>query len=173
MSSPYISTTGFVTEPAFIQKTNSSAVIPNKEYTNSIPYIITLCSRTDNRAEDDFGAINEFGTGLIITPPKGFHFELSGTTTLLKHGYTFEGPHIVDASTKELIVFLHKFKECEDLELPFECVNMILRPNYPVHLVYAPSSTSQTQEETFPPNYPNSKTTKGPQKLGKKSNGFY
>ncbi len=110
-----------------ILKLNPSAEYPHKEGASNV-YDITVCSRTNNRDEDSANDINEYGTGLSFTIPRGYYLELTAHPSLYKHGYTFIGPNIIDQNaTAELIITLMKFKDGDDIELPLDVARMVAK----------------------------------------------
>ncbi len=129
-----------------VYKTHPSAEFPFKENPSNIGYDVTLISRTENRAEDDTGDVNNFHTGIAVSPPIGHYIEVIVKPSLYKHGYTLAtGVLVIDPDDKgELIIPLHKFKEAEDLELPFRAVQLIVRPAVYAHIS---SVTSLAQPE--------------------------
>ena len=167
---PQITSTGYVESPTILIKTHQAAEQPRKDDPESVSHILTLCERMGNRAEDDVGLINEFGVGLTLMPPKGYYYELYGHPSLLKHGYSFEGPFIVDRTTGNFVVSLLKFKDGEDLELPFEAILMVPKPYFPIHIVttqkFVPKDDEFAQPQYVTP-------TQQPQKLGKKKTNTY
>ena len=135
-----------IKEKILIQKLRPEAILPYKERDSDIGYDITLIGRTENRAEDDMGAVGNFRTGLALTPPKGYFIEMVARSSLHKHGYMLAtGVSIIDPEyTGELIVPLYKFKEnAEDLEMPFRAVQLIVRP-----AIYAYLSMTKTLART-------------------------
>jgi hypothetical protein len=103
---------------------------------DDVRYSVSLQTRTDNRAEDDSHAVNLFGTGLTIMPPPKHYFQMVASPTLYKHGYSLApGCHIIPSNTTgELVVPLFKFNEDEDIELPFDAVQLILCPVIYAHV---------------------------------------
>lgn len=125
-----------IDEKIGVKKILPNAEFPQKERTQQVGYDITLVSRTENRAEDDIGEVNSFATGIILSPPEGYYLEIIAKNTLHKHGYSLaNGVEIVSPGNKsELIIPLFKFKDTEDINLPFQAVQMILKPAVYAHL---------------------------------------
>lgn len=118
-----------------VQKIHPSAEFPTKEKITECGWDVTLVNRTQNRVEDEIGEINEFGTGLKFCPPEGYYLEVVANNTLHRQGYTLTGPVIIDRENHgELIVPLYKFREADDLALPFRAVRIIPRPLLYIHL---------------------------------------
>lgn len=109
---------------------------PYKERPSDVGLDVTLIGRTDNRSEDDTGEVNCFRTGIALTPPKGYYIEMVARSSLHKHGYMLAtGTSIIDPEyTGELIVPLYKYKEAEDLELPFRAVQLLVKPAVYAHI---------------------------------------
>jgi len=170
---PQLSSTGYVDVPANVAKIHASAELPRKDDPESVYHVLTLCERMGNRAEDDVGLINEFGIGLTILPPKGYYFEMYGLPTLLKHGYSFEGPYIIDRTTGPLVISLLKFKDGDDLELPFEAVMLVPKPHFPIHIVSTQKSQIREEEFSLPQYSANQPREQKPQKVSKKKNAYY
>lgn len=113
----------------FVQKISPQAELPYKERENDVGFDLTLISRTENRAEDEVNEVNYFNTGIVVTPPEGYYFEMMARSSLHKHGYFLAtGTSIIDPEyIGEIIVPLYKFKECNDIELPFRAVQLVLK----------------------------------------------
>lgn len=115
--------------PIKITKLHPDAEVPFKEESEShAASDIIVISRCDNRAEDAYGDVNTFSTGLIITPPQHYHAEVIAHPSLWKTGYMLTSTTIINGNNQEeLVLGLYKFKECEDLELPFKVGQLLLR----------------------------------------------
>jgi len=128
-------------ENAYIKvvQLHPQAEIPTKE-ADDVGWTVTLVGRTDNRAEDDFGEMNGFSTGLQLCPPKGYYLEVVALPSFYKHGYNLaSGTLIIGPDNRdELIIPFMKFRECNDLELPIEAVQVIVKK-------YAPSFMLKTK----------------------------
>lgn len=118
------------------KKLHPQAHAPYKERNTDIGWDITLVGRVDNRAEDTVGDVNMYNTGISIIPPAGYYLDLVARSSLHKHGYMLvTGTSIIDPEYRgEILVPLFKFREGEDLELPFRAVQIILRPACYTHL---------------------------------------
>ncbi len=122
-----------------VHKTHAKAEYPHKTRASDIGWDITLIGRVDNRAEDDISEVNMFNTGLQIAPPDGYYLEMVARSSLHKNGYTLvTGTSIIDPEYRgELIVPLFKFKDVDDLELPFTAVQLILRKAIYAHVSHS------------------------------------
>lgn len=111
------------------------AEVPSRE-DGEVGWVVTLVGRTENRAEDDFGDVNGFCTGLQLCPPEGHYLEVVALPALYKHGYNLvSGPIIISSNNKdELIVPLLKFRETNDLELPIQAVQIVVRETVPAFM---------------------------------------
>jgi hypothetical protein len=67
---------------------------------------------------------------MVIRPPPHYHFEVLPHPTLYKAGYMLASSPIVinPEDEEELILPLYKYKESEDLVLPFRAALLVLRP---------------------------------------------
>ena len=101
-----------------------------------VGWVITLVGRTENRAEDDFGEMNGFSTGLQLCPPEGYYLEVVALPSLYKHGYNLaSGAIVIGPNNKdELVIPLMKFRESNDLELPIQAVQVIVRASVPAFM---------------------------------------
>lgn len=119
---------------------------------DDVRFSVALHTRTDNRAEDDSHAVNLFGTGLSIVPPPKHYFQMVASPTLYKHGYELaSGCRIIPSNTTgELIVPLLKFNEDEDIELPFDAVQLVLCPVIYAHIAKV---TERQIPQVFPQEY--------------------
>lgn len=115
--------------PVNVSVIHPDAEIPFKEESESHAALdIIVIGRCENRAEDTYGDVNTFSTGLVITPPQHYHVEVIAHPSLWKTGYMLTGTTIINVDNQEeLILCLYKFKEGEDLETPFKAAQMILR----------------------------------------------
>jgi hypothetical protein len=120
------------------------AEVPTQE-NGDLGWVVTLVGRTENRAEDDFGDMNGFCTGLQLCPPDGYYLEVLALPALYKHGYNLaSGPIIIGPNNKdELVVPLMKFRETNDLELPIQAVQILVKAAVPAFM----SKTKNTQHK--------------------------
>lgn len=111
------------------KKLHPNAEEPFKEVHSDVGYEISVVGREDNRVEDIYGDVNVFTTGLVLRAPKNYHFELLEHPQLYKTGYSLAGaPRIINPGDEsEILLPLYKFKESEDLELPFRAAILVLR----------------------------------------------
>lgn len=114
-----------------VTKIHAEAQDLSKENPTDVGYPLTLIGRSENRIEDIVGEIGYFNTGLRITPPAGYHIEIVARNGLHKTGYEIPSGLLVfnPSFNSEIIVPLRKFKEAEDLELPYQAVEILLRPS--------------------------------------------
>jgi hypothetical protein len=136
------------------EKTNVKLLLPESSFpskeegkNSNAGYGIELVQRCDNRAEDTTQEVNTYRTGVSITPPLGFYIEISAQNTLYKHGYFLaNSPIIVEPwNSGEIIIPLYKYKEVEDIELPFQAVQFIIKPIVYSHLF----NIQVTPDESF------------------------
>ena len=106
-------------------KINSMTSSPVQEY---LGYRLALCSRTENRLDDIYGDYNEFGTGLIIRIPVGYHGVITGTDTLVDCGYQMPFPLIITSEDcdREIVVKLQKTLDKPYLDLPLMCLRLVI-----------------------------------------------
>lgn len=111
-------------------KLHPEAELPFKENEADVGWDITVVARCDSRAEDTYQDVNTFSTGLVIKPPPGHHLEVIPNPSLWKTGYMFASSLIIINTDDEgeLVIPLLKYKESEDLELPFRAAMLVLRP---------------------------------------------
>ena len=111
------------------------AEVPVKDE-GDVGWAITLVGRTENRAEDDFGEMNGFGTGLQLCPPDGHYLEVMALPSLYKQGYNLaSGPIIIGPNNKdELVIPLMKFRESNDLELPIHTAQVVVKALVPTFM---------------------------------------
>lgn len=145
-------TPDYLKEHINVKKLNPIAELPIKDRPSDIGYDITLIARTDNRAEDNIHDVNMFSTGLMISPPPGYYIEVVAKNSLQRSGYMLAtGITIVDPETAddELIVPLYKFKESQDIDLPFRAVQIVLRKAEYAHI--AAVTLTNRREIGYPP----------------------
>jgi dUTP pyrophosphatase len=120
---------GDYTESVFFKRSSPDAQIPRKIHNDDIGYDICLIDRKDHQNGDIPGEVTMFGTGLHFAPPKDHYFEMYARSSLHKTGYILStGVSIIDTNYRgELLVPLGKWKETDDLPLPFYAVQLILK----------------------------------------------
>ncbi len=125
------------------------AELPSKE-DGEVGWVVTLVGRTENRAEDDFGEMNGFCTGLQLCPPEGYYLEVVALPALYKHGYNLaSGAIVIGPNNKdELIIPLMKFRETADLELPIMAVQVIVKVLVPAFMCKT-KNTQSIQENPY------------------------
>ena len=118
-----------IPKPVVVTKSHGDAEVPFKENDSDVGWQLTLIRRCDNRVEDVERDVNTFTTGLKISPPKNYHLEVIEHPNLRGTGYTMIGvPLIINPDCQEeLVISLFKFKEGEDLPLPFIAASLVLR----------------------------------------------
>lgn len=107
-------------------KTSSNAVAPFKSRVSDSGYDLTLIEKIKENGEVQF-----FDTGIKVTPPQGYYFDLVPRSSISKSGYVLANNiGIIDMSyTGNIIVPLIKIdKSKPDLELPCRLVQIIPRP---------------------------------------------
>jgi dUTP pyrophosphatase len=129
----------YLANPVHWVKMVPQAEAPFKERLSDVGWNVTLIGRVDNRIEDTIGEVNMYHTGIQLVAPSGYHFELVALSNLYKTGYMLaSGLTIIDPEYRgELLVPLFKYKEAEDLELPFRAVQLVLRETVHAHVLQA------------------------------------
>ncbi len=167
-SSPEVPPT-HIEDKILVQKVHPQAEFPTKERPCHVGWEVTLISRTENRAEDETGEINDFGTGIHVTPPEGYFLEMIASRSLHRHGYMLPGPVIIEPGARgELMVPLFKFRESDDISLPFGAVRLLTRPT-----VYAHISNIKGSQRTQNYQMGNSYTPPGPYVQGNPTQAGY
>lgn len=115
-------------------KIHPAAEIPFKDDYTQVTWDLNIIGRDENRVDDIYGDVNVFTTGIKVKPPLNYHFELLEHPQLYKTGYSLAGGVRIIEDSEEITVPLFKFKESEDLELPFRAVRLILRQSEYVHI---------------------------------------
>lgn len=115
--------------PIEVVKLHPEAEQPNKESPKDVGWILTVVGRDNNRIEDVQGDANLFTTGLQLKAPAHYHLEILEHPSLYKAGYSLAGsPRVIDPDNdEEVLLPLIKFKECDDLQLPFPAAIAVLR----------------------------------------------
>jgi hypothetical protein len=118
-----------IRRPIQVTRLDPNAEVPSKETLSDVYHDISVVKREDNRVDDVQNDANTFGTGLRIQPPRDYHIEIFEHPELYKAGYSLVGGvrFINPTDEGELILPLMKFKEGEDIELPFKVAVMVLR----------------------------------------------
>jgi dUTP pyrophosphatase len=79
------------------------------------------------------GKVTLYGTGIIVTPPTGYYFDMVPRSSIIKSGYMLANSvGIIDQGyTGEILVPLVKIdEEAPDIELPAKMVQLIPRKWY-------------------------------------------
>lgn len=131
-----------------VKKLHPNAELPFKENQFDAAWELSVISRDENRVEDVLQDVNVFNTGISVSGPKNYHFEVIEHPQLYKAGYSLVGgPRIVNPEDdSEIQVPLMKFKECEDLELPYRAALLILRQTE--HITIAAETIPQNKKST-------------------------
>jgi hypothetical protein len=149
MLAKYLSAEGyqFINGVVSVKKLHPDAEILFKENQYDAAWELTVISRDENRVEDSFQDVNVFNTGLSITGPKGYHFEVIEHPQLWKAGYSLVGgPRIVNPEDdSEIQIPLYKFREVEDIELPFRAALLIMRQTE--HILINPEGVVKTKSK--------------------------
>ena len=119
-----------VAKPVTITKFHPDAEDFSKENLNDPFWELTIVTRRDNRVDDVFGDVNEFGTWLAVKAPEHYHLEIIEHPQLYKSGYSLVGgPRIIapSQSGSEIVIPLMKFREGEDISLPYRAAILVMR----------------------------------------------
>lgn len=110
-------------------KLSPEVELPAKERITDVGWDITVISRDANRSEDVQGDVNVYCCGISFRPPEHYHFELYEHPSLHKAGYSLMGaPRIINPEDEdEVKIPLFKFKDTEDLALPFPAAVAVLK----------------------------------------------
>lgn len=100
--------------------------LPLRKAEGDVGWEVTLLNRKDNRSEDAYQDVNYFLTGIQLPRDSSFYYEIVPKNDLIKMGYCMLGPMVIDSTHGELAIPLYKFKETEDIELPFAAVQLLL-----------------------------------------------
>jgi hypothetical protein len=112
--------------------TQSQGMMPTKSKIDEVGYELNLIARAGGRTDDILNDVGEFHTGVILTAPPGFHYEVYGTRELWEAGYMLPSGMMIVPDGEEIIVPLIKFTDkTPDLNCgEVSGVNVILRRNY-------------------------------------------
>lgn len=150
------------------QTTRPNAEIPFRDSIYDVAFKMTLIEKSDKRQQDDVSESNNYETYIAAEFPVGFHAEITGTEELLSKGYMLAiSPLIISSNNRSPIkIPLFKFREGEDLELPYACVAVILRQTEQFRIGVAnPDKKAQVQisghSRTETPSQSNGRTTSG------------
>lgn len=115
--------------------TRPEVTLPLSRTQNNVGWEITLINREDNRAEDVYQDVNNFLTGITLPKHLDYYYEIVATPDLHKLGYMLPGTIVLNSSNGELSIPLYKFKDVEDIELPFAAVQLILMPKNKAYII--------------------------------------
>jgi hypothetical protein len=116
------------------KRINPSAMVPFKEKTSDAGYEINVIRKIVKN--DTVSREFTYDTGLIITPPFGYYFEVFPTPLLLERGYTVSNtPYILERSTttclsqtlKITIRLIDDVHEALPLDCPFPAIRLVPR----------------------------------------------
>lgn len=129
----------FIRRPIQVTKLHPNGELPQKENLSDAYYDLSVVTRCDNRTEDIQNDANLFGTGLKLQPPRDYHLEIYEHPELYKTGYSLVGGvrFVNPTDEGEVLLPLMKFKEGEDLELPFKVAVIVVRETQYASVVQA------------------------------------
>ncbi len=132
-----------------VKKIHPTAEELSKNNPSDFFYEVTITGRDENRVEDVQGDVNVFTTGLVIEAPKNSHIEILEHPQLYKAGYTLQGGVRLynSSSDGELLIPLFKFKDVEDIELPFRAALIVIRQTEYTHVEYQGASKHSDEED--------------------------
>ena len=116
---------------------NLGGCFPAKRNADSASYDVTLVGRKANRIDDRNYDVNDFNTGMWVNPPKGYYLEFRAADVLHGQGYNVMGGSVIIEHAEtltEVTIPLFKFKETSDLQLPCNCMKMILHEICSAHV---------------------------------------
>lgn len=121
---------------------------------SSVSRHLTLIGRKDNRADDVLHDVNYFNTGLVFTLPQDTYILITANPALFSMGYMMPSPMIIDSScSDEIMVPLYKFKDGEDLELPYDAVQFTFCKHYQNYLSLESTNPRGVDNRAGPSNY--------------------
>lgn len=132
-----------------VQKHHPNAEPLSKDEETHAGLELTVIGRDENRVDDIVNDVNVFTTGLSLSVPPNFHAEIVEHPQLYKTGYSLVGgPRIINPKDdSEILIPLFKFKEAEDLELPFRAAIVIFRPTVYIGVVMSSQVGGYDDEE--------------------------
>lgn len=103
---------------------HEDAAHPSKSRASDTGYDLTLI-----REVKTVGDVTFYGTGIAVSPPTGYYFDLVPRSSLSKQGYMLANSvGIIDSTYRgEIIVALRKFGGFPDLALPARAVQIVPR----------------------------------------------
>jgi len=126
---------------------SAESITKKNDVTNEVTWDLTIVDRVDNRTEDDVSDINWFNSGLAFRVPSGYHIQVVGNSDLYQMGYFMPHPIIIGPNdTDQLLIPLFKFKEGDDLQLPFRCAHISL-----IKTIHARSAMSMKKSAVVRP----------------------
>jgi deoxyuridine 5'-triphosphate nucleotidohydrolase len=152
-----------------VQRVHPHASIPHKQYDTDVGFDMELVARCDGRTEDMVNDVTLFDTGLVVKPQEGYYVEIVARSSLHKFGYLLANSvGVIDPEYRgRIMVPLLKFRDGDDIKLPFKGVQMIIRKAEYVYVGEADEdiadeatqrgtggfgSTSEEQPEGYPGN---------------------
>ncbi len=109
-----------------VQRLRDDAVLPQKTRISDSGYDLSLLY-----LKKQMGNVLLFGTGIVVSPPQGWYFDLIPRSSIVKRGYILANSvGVIDRSYRgEICVPLIKVdQDAEDLQLPARLVQLIPRP---------------------------------------------
>lgn len=118
-----------------IAKLTPIAVFPRKPKDNSPYYSLAIVGRTDGRPEDTAHRVENFSTNLAFSIPADYYVEITASEHLQVQGYFLAQGTITlgPGDTEELIIPLYKYAETQDLELPSEILQFVVKKQTPAY----------------------------------------
>lgn len=106
---------------------SENAVLPSKSRASDTGYDLTLISIV-KRVHIDTGDVVFYGTGVAVTPPRGYYFDLVPRSSMSKQGIMLANSvGIIDRTYRGEIIVPIKYVGGKNLELPAKVVQLIPR----------------------------------------------
>jgi dUTP pyrophosphatase len=106
-------------------------VAPELSHDTDTGYDITLIEKIKTIRMTCIGPVSLYDSGLIVSPPEGYYFDLVARSSLSKTGHLLaNGFGVIDAAYRgHLMAAMLKYdSDVPDLELPGRYVQLIIRP---------------------------------------------
>jgi len=118
-------------EKFYYKLVKAGAKAPKLSHDTDTGYDITLIEKIKTIRETSIGPISLYDSGLIVSPPSGFYFDMVPRSSLSKTGYLLANSFgVIDSHyLGHLMAVMLKYdSNMPDLELPGRYFQLIIRP---------------------------------------------
>ena len=125
-------------------------IAPTLAHDTDSGYDLHLVKKLKTIRKGSFGSVVLYDTGVIVSPPTGYYFDMVARSSIAKTGHTLANNlGIIDSSYRgHILAVMWKYDlTASDLEIPKRYIQLILRPVLHFELVEV-DNTDETERGT-------------------------